>query len=64
MSLKTVIENNVFHDPIAEIFKPKTELVKRFLELRQAYVKNGGKLLDTHELELEMRVRRGGLSNG
>jgi len=53
----------IVRDAAAEAFKPKTELGKRLLALRRAYVEKGGKLLDADALEQELRQRRGGVTN-
>jgi len=54
---------SIVRDPVAEGFKPKTELGKRLLALRRAYVENGGKLLDADALDQELQQRRGGMAN-
>lgn len=41
-------------------YQPRTELGKRLLALRQAYVASGGRLLSAEELDAELRARRGG----
>lgn len=45
-------------------FTPKTELVKKLLDLRKKYVENGGSLLNLEEIYNEVENRRGGLHNG
>ena len=42
-------------------YSPKTELGKKLLALRKAYIKKGGKLLNKEELEKEINLRRGGI---
>lgn len=49
------------HDRVAESFKPKTELGRRLLALRRAYVEKGGALLDAEALDRELQRRRGGV---
>jgi hypothetical protein len=44
-------------------YQPRTELGKRLLALRQAYVASGGRLLSGEALEEELRSRRGGVSD-
>ena len=44
-------------------FQPRTELGRKLLALRRAYVKKGGQLLDGEGLERELRLRRGGMPN-
>ncbi len=44
-------------------YQPRTELGKRLLALRQAYVASGGRLLPADALEEELRSRRGGVSD-
>jgi hypothetical protein len=44
-------------------YQPKTELGKRLLALRQAYVVSGGRLLSAEALDEEVRSRRGGVDD-
>lgn len=44
-------------------YRPKTDLGKRLLALRRAYVENGGRLLSAEELDEELRLRRGGVGD-
>ncbi|MGI9212761.1 MAG: hypothetical protein ACR2HF_09835 [Methylococcaceae bacterium] len=50
------------HDPVAETFQPRTELGKKLLAIRRAYVENGGPLLDADTFDRELQHRRGGVS--
>jgi hypothetical protein len=50
-------------DPVVESFHPRTELGRRLVELRRAYVEAGGKLLTLEEIEAEVRERRGGVGD-
>ncbi len=53
----------VQHDPVSETFQPKTELGKKLLALRRAYVAKGGPLLDADTFDRELQRRRGGVSD-
>jgi hypothetical protein len=44
-------------------YQPRTELGKRLLALRQAYVTSGGRLLSADALDEELRSRRGGVGD-
>lgn len=44
-------------------FQPRTELGKKLLALRQAYVASGGKLMSVTALDDELRHRRGGVDD-
>jgi hypothetical protein len=44
-------------------YMPRTELGKKLLALRQAYVANGGRLLSADALDEELHSRRGGVSD-
>jgi len=52
----------VQRDPVSETFQPKTELGKKLLALRRAYVAKGGLLLDADTFDRELQRRRGGVS--
>lgn len=44
-------------------FRPRTELGRKLLALRQAYVAGGGELLSAAALDEELRQRRGGVGD-
>jgi len=44
-------------------YQPKTELGKRLLALRQAFIESGGQLLSAEALDQELRLRRGGVGD-
>ncbi|QSR89279.1 hypothetical protein IT6_03070 [Methylacidiphilum caldifontis] len=44
-------------------YHPRTELGKRLLALRQAYVASGGRLLSADEIDEELYLRRGRVRN-
>lgn len=50
-------------DPVVDKYLPRTELGRRLLALRRAYVTNGGQLLDGAALDAEVQLRRGGVVN-
>ena len=43
--------------------QPRTELGKRLLALRQAFIESGGQLLSAEALDQELRLRRGGVGD-
>jgi hypothetical protein len=47
-------------DRVVDHYVPKTELGKRLVALRRAYIEGGGRLMDWEEIEAEVRSRRGG----
>lgn len=48
-------------DPVVDFYEPRTDLGRRLVELRRAYILGGGRLLSWEEIDAEMRGRRGGL---
>lgn len=48
-------------DQIVDQYQPRTDLGRKLIELRQAYILGGGKLLSWEELDEEIRQRRGGV---
>jgi hypothetical protein len=50
-------------DSVVDNYKPRTELGRKLLALRRAYVMSGGKLLDGEAMDAEMRLRRGGVAD-
>jgi hypothetical protein len=44
-------------------YQPRTELGKRLLALRQAFIESGGQLLSAEALDQELRIRRGGVGD-
>lgn len=48
-------------DRVVDNFRPRTELGRRLLALRRAYVTTGGQLLDGNALDAEVQLRRGGV---
>lgn len=46
-------------DHVVDNYQPRTELGRKLLALRRAYVTTGGQLLDGDALDAEMRLRRG-----
>ncbi len=51
---------STLRDPLLDHYQPRTELGRTLIELRQAYIKNGGKLMSADEINEEVRRRRGG----
>lgn len=50
-------------DAVTDHYQPRTDLGRKLIELRRAYVRDGGKLLSCDELDEEMRQRRGGVAD-
>jgi len=50
-------------DPVVDNYHPRTELGRKLLALRRAYVTTGGQLLDGTALDAEVQLRRGGVAN-
>lgn len=48
-------------DLVVDHYRPRTELGRQLVELRRAYILEGGKLLNWEELDEEIRERRGGV---
>lgn len=47
-------------DPVVDHYRPRTDLGRKLIALRRAYVIGGGRLLRGEEIDEEMRSRRGG----
>lgn len=47
-------------DAVVDHYRPRTELGRRLIERRRAYVQAGGKLSSWEEIDAEVRDRRGG----
>lgn len=58
-----VLERPLVGDPVVDFYRPRSELGRKLIELRRAYVLGGGTLLSWDEIDTEMRERRGGLSD-
>jgi|GEM_PF-6140924 len=55
--------SSVATDAVTENYKPRTELGRRLVALRHAYLSKGGRLLSADALEEEVRSRRGGVES-
>lgn len=49
-------------DAVVDNYCPRTELGRKLLALRRAYVTSGGQLLNGEGLDVEMQLRRGGVA--
>jgi hypothetical protein len=58
-----VPERTLVGDPLVDFYQPRTELGRKLIELRRAYILGGGKLLSWDEVSEEVRERRGGVSD-
>ncbi len=54
------IQTTLTGDPVVDTYRPRTELGRKLIALRRAYVTTGGQLLDSDALDAEIRSRRGG----
>lgn len=50
-------------DTVVDNYRPRTELGRKLLALRRAYVTTGGQLLDGAALDAEVQLRRGGVAD-
>jgi len=50
-------------DDVVDHFEPKTDLGRKLIALRRAYVQGGGKLQSLDEINAEVRERRGGVAD-
>lgn len=50
-------------DLVLDTYQPRTELGRKLMAIRRAYVFAGGELLTPDALEAEIRSRRGGVGN-
>ena len=46
-------------DTVVDHYQPRTELGRKLIELRRAYIESGGKLMTQDEILAEVRRRRG-----
>jgi hypothetical protein len=53
---------NIRHVPWkVDEYQPRTDLGRKLMALRRAYMMSGGRFLDENEFDAELRARRGGL---
>lgn len=50
-------------DAVVDHYQPKTELGRKLIELRRAYVEGGGQRMSWDEIDAEVRERRGGVAD-
>ncbi len=50
-------------DAVLDHYQPRTELGRKLVELRRAYIESGGKLMSWDEIDAEARERRGGVAD-
>jgi hypothetical protein len=50
-------------DPVVDSYRPRTELGRKLLAIRRAYVLAGGRLIDGEALDAEIALRRGGVAD-
>jgi hypothetical protein len=50
-------------DAVVDHYQPRTELGRKLIELRRAYIEEGGKLMSWDEINAEVLERRGGVAD-
>ena len=50
-------------DAVVDHYQPRTELGRKLIELRRAYIERGGKLMNWDEVNAEVCERRGGVAD-
>ena len=50
-------------DWLVDSYQPRTEIGRRLIALRRAYIEGGGKLMSCDEINAEVRERRGGVAS-
>lgn len=50
-------------DAVVDHYQPRTELGRKLIELRRAYIAGGGTLMTQDEILAEVRQRRGGIDD-
>lgn len=55
------IQPSITGDAVVDNYRPRTELGRKLIALRRAYVTTGGQLLNGDGLDAEMQLRRGGV---
>jgi hypothetical protein len=55
------IQPSITGDAVVDNYRPRTELGRKLIALRRAYVTTGGQLLDCDGLDAEIQLRRGGV---
>lgn len=50
-------------DAVVDHYQPRTELGRKLIELRRAYIESGGKLVSWDEVNAEVRECRGGIAD-
>ena len=58
-----VDDRRLVGDAVVDFYRPRTELGRRLIELRRAYLEGGGKLMSWDEVNDEVRRRRGGVED-
>ena len=51
----------ILQDDLVNRYEPRTEIGRKAMAARRAYIKGGGKLMDQDEINEEVRRRRGGV---
>lgn len=57
------VDADLTGDTVVDNYRPRTELGRKLLALRRAYVTTGGQLLDGTALDTEVQLRRGGVAD-
>lgn len=51
-------------DAVVDHYQPRTELGRKLIELRRAYIEEGGTLASWEDIDADARERRGGVNDG
>ncbi len=62
-SMVKVTVEAIAPDDILKHYKPRTEIGRKLLAARRAYIEGGGMLMNWDEINEEVRRRRGGVSD-
>ena len=59
--IRSAISEKLARQPVPE-WRPKTATGRKFLALREKFIRSGGELLDSEGIADELKQRRGGLA--
>ena len=59
--IRSAVSEKLVRQPVLG-WKPKTAIGRKFLALREKFIRSGGELLDSEGIADELKQRRGGLA--
>ncbi len=59
--IRSAVSEKLARQPVLG-WKPKTAIGRKFLALREKFIRSGGELLDSEGIADELKQRRGGLA--